>query len=357
MSKEVDQKTRELAALALTRVGDDGVVEIASDDQGLMSQASYFRALSSLRAEDVLGLVKKGVYKTVVPPRMLRSRAFKAHLRMAGAALDLLENVESFRGEYFGGFYEFVLAKRDACLACEHYLECMEGGTPECPQDSAPPSGEALERLAQIGERYSQVIVSGESHISEEEEKEDPDLELSRESFPPKRSGTEAGGCPAPRPQTDPKSLIRRSLAQSKAAAESKPPTMRAQLRDLKEVWDAELKKVHGDDFRPPKWGGKENKNFPSAIKNYGLELTKRAVLLYFREWSNIKAENAWIDAPTPTTGLFLHFQDRLFAAAQGRGQVVGERASKRTADEPDYEAEDGQDIGQWPEEEAPHEA
>lgn len=358
MSKEIDQKAKELAALAMTKVGDDGVVEISSDDQNIMSQASYFRALATLRDEDIVGLVKKGLYKSILPPPMLRARDFSAHLRMSTAVFDMLEYVEGFQREYFDAFYEFLIAKRDMCLACDDYLGCCEGEPVKCPHDVGEPSEEEFDKVRQLGERFSHVIVSGESCISDQGRGSDQEeeVQLSRESSSLKEDpgGREVGA--SGRPRVDPRSLIRKRLEASREAERHKQPTMKAQTKDLKEVWDECLKGVHGDEFTPPKWGMKANKNLPLIIKNYGLELTKKAVLLYFREWDNLKAENAWIDAPTPTVGLFLHFQEQIFAAAQGKGQVVGERAAKRTADEPDYEVTDGQDLGKFPTE-APHEA
>jgi len=350
MSKEIDQKAKELAALAMTKVNDEGVVEIAADDQNLMSQASYFRALSTIRGDDVVGMVKKGVYKSAIPARMLRSREMGAHLRMAQAMFGMMESFELHRRVFFEAFYEVLLAKRDRCLQCDKYLDCFGGKDIDCPHGNEEFSVEDLEKVYEA-DPFSLLIVSRESCISEQGggSEEGGNMELSRESSSPSEDPGAADPPPQPRHRVDPRSLIRRGLADSREAEKHKQPTMKAQMKDLKVVWDECLKWAQGDSFVPPKWGMKANKNLPLIIKNYGLELTKKAVLLYFKEWDNLKAENAWIDAPTPTVGLFLHFQEQIFAAAQGRGRVTGERASRRTADEPDYEVSDGQDLGQFP--------
>ncbi len=357
--KEIDQKAKELAALAMTKVGPDGVVEIAADDQNLMSQATYFRTMATLREEDIVGLVKKGLYKSIVPPPMLRARDFQAHLKMTTMVFNMIDYMTGFQEDYFEAFFAFLVAKRDMCLSCDIYLACFAGEKVECPHDIPElPEGKLAKRMELLREQFSRMIVSRESCISDHEggSGEEKKVQLSRESFPSK--GDPGSGKPPPSatPRADPRSLIRKGLADSREAEKHKQPTMRAQLKELKAVWDDCLVARHGESFVSPKWGMKANKNLPLIIKNYGLELTKKAVLLYFQQWDNIKAENTWIDAPTPTAGLFLHFQENLFSAVQGKGQVVGERASKRTADEPDYEVSDGQDIGQFPTE-ASHKA
>lgn len=329
----------EIIAYIFANMGDDYECETDFTDLPTMSRATAFRVFKGLDVDAILLHVEDGRYRIPLPPSVMRKLAplvqanIKSHLMSC-----LLASMQDDLHPYTRQELERHI---NMCASCppDTRAKCFKDETVECPFQS------------QMG------LVSNETRLSDliggSDQEEKPVSNETGESGPPER---EEKSPPQPPPRTSARALLKRGLEESRAAAGSKPPTVRAQAKELKVVWDEQLVAHHGDGFVPPKWGPKEWKNIPSFIQNYGLELTKKAVLLYFEQWNNIKAENPWIDASTPTTGLFLHFQDRLFAAVQGKGRVVGERASKRTADEPDYEVTDGQDLGQFPTE-TPHKA
>lgn len=360
-----DERRHRLVTMILSRVKPDGEVDIAHDDQSEMSSATFYRAMKDLEEEALIGRVQPGTYRCSLPPPLLASDPdLRDYLDMAESFYGFMDAVGAAAQEFHRGFFvkfmELVIRKRNRCMSCDDYEDCFNGRVEKCPylEFKADPGATVADHMKRFQSAvFSREKFSGENHISYIEEGSGEEKRFSRENG--ESVLREEGEDPPPPPPTraDPRVLLKRRLEDSRAAARDKPPTARAQAKEIKELWDKCLEGIHGDGFVAPRWGAKEWKNFPMIIKNYDLELTKQAILLYFKEWENIKKENPWIDAPTPTTGLFLHFQDRLFAAVQGRGRVVGERVSKRTSDEPDYEAPDGTDISTFPEATAAHDA
>ena len=198
------------------------------------------------------------------------------------------------------------------CSSCPHLDPCIKGDEVECPVSQMRPVADET--------RFFDLL----SIDQEDQEEEGP---VSNETQGPRG---DPGGDSPDRIQAA-RSLLRGKLDESREAKKDRPPSIKQQVKDVRAEWVEVMAEYHGVQASP--WGGKEHKMVPKLLNDHGLELTKKAIRLYLKSWSEIRAENAWIDTDIPTFGLFWHFREMVFGAAAGKG-VIGGRARKRTADE-----------------------
>lgn len=372
--KDAEDRKYRLVAMILSHVKEDGTVDLAWNDQNDLSPATFYRAMKDLEEEAYVGRLRPGVYKSAIPPARLASDPDLPPLvNMAKSFYEFMDSVSraanAFSDSFFAHFLEIVENKRNRCMACENYQDCFEGRIRECPHAKIPEVTE--EQIAAYMQKFTDTVfarenLSRENRLSDLPPSQDQDPEeegcFSREkedsdqssSSPEKDPGEGTGPSPSPAcnqlqtvDRPDPRSLLKQRLAESKAAERAKPPTMRQQLKEVKAVWDACLRERYGDGYSVGRWGGKEHKLVPDLIKDHGLELTKSGIQLYFRHWNDLLRENAWITDDTPTIGMLWHFRESVFRAAQGKGRI-GERVSKRTADEW-VDDGDAEEQGKWP--------
>jgi hypothetical protein len=340
-----DLREGEIIAYVMAHLDDRFECETDFTDHPTMSRATAFRVLKGLDQEAILSHLNDGKYGFLLAPRVMRrldrliQANAKAYLTIC-LLHSMMEDLHPFTKDEIGRHVEM-------CGSCPQEIRepCFRDEAVECP----------------FGVSQSQMRpVSNETRLSSPQE-EDPEEEspVSNETERPMSSSEEDpgdGSGPSPSPvcnqlqtvdRPDPRALLKQRLAESKAAERAKPPTMKQQVKEVKEVWDACLKDRYGADFKPPRWGGLEHKRVPELIQTYGLELTKSGILLYFKHWDDLLRENAWITDDTPSVKRLLALKETVFRAAQGKGRI-GERVSKRTADE---WVDDGnaEEQGKWP--------
>jgi hypothetical protein len=260
-----------------------------------MSKRTFFRTCQTLKEVGLLENVEGNIYRLLLPPLAIKDMDWL--IESARDVDEIMYRMKSLHEKFFPGVRRTIEQRIDLCSRCKSMDECFSGKLAQC-QMAPVPSGSGM--------------IS--SYREEDQERE------------PVPSGTEEN-----LERLDPRKLMQEKLAESRAAHENRPPSMVQRVKEVRAEWVEAMVEIH--EFTPSPWGGKEHKMVPKLIGDHGLELTKKAVRLYLKSWSEIRAENAWIDTDTPTFGLFWYFREMLFAAVQGKG-VIGGKSRKRTADE-----------------------
>jgi len=353
MSDKKTLREGEVLAYILANMDDSFECETDFTDRPSMSRSTAFRALSRLDEKDLVVHVGEGRYRIPLPNRVLKNRQplLRSNARVFQATCLLVKAFD----ELFPMTVQTLRDDVDRCSQCPERERCFRDEDVECPH-------QCQMSLISNEIRISSLLLDPEdpeeekrpvSNEMDEREDPDPDPEPDISSF----EEDPEEDPPLPPPQSDrrldARALLKRSLKESKAAEKAKPPSVKVQVKELKAVWDEGMKGRFGADFRPAPWGGQEHSLAPRMITNNGLELTKKALRLYFKHWDRILEENQWITERTPTFGLFWKFRESLLAAAQGKA-TVGERASKRTADLWDERYKDCQGWGDSDEEASP---
>lgn len=141
----------------------------------------------------------------------------------------------------------------------------------------------------------------------------------------------------------DARAIMRHVLATSKRP-EDDQQKVRAMKKEVWGVWTEGMKKLYGEDFAIGKPVGKDGYLIVQLIAGYGLELTKKIVVLYLGHWNELKAQNPWMKDTVPTVGMLWHFRQSMVAVVSGKASLD---VARRTADE--YVDDGSDDRGRWP--------
>jgi len=370
-----DRAKKRLFFKIVAGVRDDGTVDLSHDGQTVVSPATYYRLLGELEQDKKIMKVSRGVYACLLPPSRAKSPILRNMMGMLGDLRELVDAFNKFQDSYMNRFWLTVEESIEQCMACECYPDCMTGRKKSCKLDRVPLSGPELEAVmrkldGELGKLLaSEELFSRENDIpdrsyidqdqgrerqfSGENNSEENSFVTEKEQEGGGSKGDEVGK-EGKRVDTDHRMEEARAIIRQRIHETSIAPKERSVKEQKGEVWKVwtECMAKGWDGVSAGKLMGKESQLMVQLIAAYGLELTKKAVVVYFDQWENLKAENAWIDSPVPNVSLFYKLRERIFPAASGKVKMT-DRVSKRTADE--YVEDDGSgNNGRWPDREGP---
>ena len=351
-----------LLYLAERNMGENQETSLSQEDQTLLPYATFFRAVKAVEDDGLICRMRRG------EPQMMFMRAlaekFKEDLEVAEEIIELKRNVDSLYSKFFRSYYKWRIMMAEVCSRCEEVRECLETHRKKCPKFGGNETLEgrkALDDIAQLlhGEdgrnsivEVSTDTVSTDTDISYiDKDRRDRNMQVSTDTSSQEREEEEGKEVPQAqagfRPE-DTRAIMRHVLATSKRP-EDDQQKMRAMKKEAWTVWTAGMKKLYGEDLAIGKPAGKDGYLIVQLIAGYGLELTKKIVVLYLEHWNELKAQNPWMKDTVPTVGMLWHFRQSMVAVVSGKASLD---VVKRTADE--YVDDGSEDRGRWPDRDDP---
>lgn len=371
-----DNAKKRLFFKIIMGVRDDGTVDLTHDGQTVVSPATYYRLLDELEKDGKIMKVARGTFSCLLPPTRAKSPILRNMMGMLADFSELVSAFNRFQDSYMNRFWKTVEESIEQCMACESYHDCMTGKRKDCKLEREPLSGpEIVAAMGKLDAELKRMIGGGggggeggagelfspencnhestlidHTDLSTDRERVDQDrMQFSRENNSEKRSEVgERSGVEDHRTE-EARAILRSKIHESSVAPKER--TGREMKAEVWKVW-TECMEKRWPDVHAGKLMGKEGQLMVQLIAAYGLELTKKAIAVYFDQWDNLKAQNPWIDSPVPNVVLFYKLRERIFPAVSGKVQVT-ERVSRRTADEYD-ENDRSETRGRWPDREDP---
>jgi hypothetical protein len=343
-------------------------VTLDPDDQTLMSRATYFRAVTVVEEEGLLIRLGGGHVRLVY--REPVAIQFQDDIRLGERILEAQRTIDGLTKQYFENLYAHRKWAARVCSMCGGLEECIKNRKTTCikyGEFDTVESRKALDKIAKLftEQDLSEHVLPVSAETVSAETRVYIDQELGSESTPVSAETSERTAIPSlqkdpdqeskapPTPPTDRshdvRDQMRHILATSKRPEDEKKK-VKDQKREIWDMWTAGMVARYGKDFEVGKLVGKDSTLVVKLISGYGLELTKKIVVVYLDHWDELKALNTWMKDTVPTVGMLWHFRQSVVAVATGKASWD---VSKRTADE--YVEDDGSgNNGRWPDREGP---